>query len=353
VARTAEQDFSDMPGQDSFLDVLTNIVGIIILLVVVTGLRTSQAVMKAAERKAQSAYRATGPKEALLDAQMAAIAAKKDTESLIQQAVAVHDETSLRERERDYLTTYVAAFKQELADRRDELSAKEQRDFDLRSKLVESQSELDELAREQVALLSQPAEVEAIENQPTPLARRSTGREVLLYLSAGHLAIIPEEMASETIDDVKDNLWRLKQQHSFVRTIGPINGFRLRYRVELVPINSVGRDDRALAGAPYRLPLQARPELIWYEFLPTTSPLGEPVAKAIEANSELRQVLHDHPPETDTVVIAVYPDSIRELHELKRELYAAGYATAEVPCVAGRPLRGSPYAPRSGQIFAQ
>jgi hypothetical protein len=93
--------------------------------------------------------------------------------------------------------------------------------------------------------------------------------------------------------------------------------------------------------------------LIWYEIIPEKSPLGEPVAKAIEPNSELWQVLHEHPADTAVVVIAVYPDSIRELHDLKRELYAAGYATAEVPCLAGRPIKGSPRAPRSGQIFAQ
>ena len=351
MARTVEEDFSEMPGHDSFLDVLTNMVGIIILLVVVTGLRTSQAVMKAAEK--QPLAEAAAAISALRDAQRAALAAKRDTESLIGQVVDVHGETSLREQERDYLTTFVAAFEQELKDRRTELSTDQQRDFDLRRKLVESQAVLEELTREQVALLAQPTAVEAIENQPTPLARRSTGREVLLHLSAGHLAIIPEELVTETIADVKENIWRLKGQGGFIGTVGPISGFRLRYRLALVPVNGSALDAGPLAGAPYKLPPMVRPELIWYEIIPETSPLGDPVATAIEPNSELRQVLHDHPPESATVVIAVYPDSIRELHELKRELYAAGYATAEVPCVAGRPLRGSPYAPRSGQIFAQ
>ena len=233
--------FRDMPGQDSFLDVLTNMVGIIILLVVVTGLRTSQAVMKAAESESQTAAD-TGTKEALRDAQMAAIAAKKDAESLVQQAVAVHGETSLREQERDYLTTYVAAFEQELSDRRAELSVDEQRDYDLRRKLVESQSALEELAREQVALLSQPTEVEAIENQPTPLARRTMGREVMLHLSAGHLAIIPEDWATATIADVKENIWRLRNQDSFIGTVGPMHGFRIRYCVALMGVNA-GRED--------------------------------------------------------------------------------------------------------------
>ena len=353
VARIVEEELPDMPGQDAFLDVLTNMVGIIILLVVVIGIRTSRAAMKAAAEKQPSVAEDSPLKDTLLDAQRGAIAAKRDTESLIQQVIDVHGETSLREQERDYLTTFVTAFEQELKDRRAELSADQQRDFDLRRQLVESQAKLENLTREQVALLAQPNEVEAIENQPTPMARRSTGREVLLHLSAGHLAIIPEELVGETINDVKENIWRLKSQQDYIGTVGPINGFRLRYSVALVPVNGVASDDGPMAGAPYKRPAMVRPELIWYEIIPVTSPLGDPVAKAIEPNSELRQVLHDHPPDTATVVIAVYPDSIHELHELKRELYAAGYATAEVPCVAGRPIKGSPYAPRSGQIFAQ
>ena len=141
----------------------------------------------------------------------------------MQQVVEVRGETSLREQERDYLTTFVAAVEQELNERRSTLSADQQRDYDVRRKLAESQVKLDNLSREQVALLSQPvaSEVEAIENQPTPLARRSTGKEVLLHLSGGYLAVIPQELVDETISDVKENLWRLRDQKKFINTVGP------------------------------------------------------------------------------------------------------------------------------------
>ena len=42
--KRAEIEADQMPGQDSFLDVITNIVGILILLVLVVGLRTSHSV---------------------------------------------------------------------------------------------------------------------------------------------------------------------------------------------------------------------------------------------------------------------------------------------------------------------
>jgi hypothetical protein len=356
VARIADDEFADMPGQDSFLDVLTNMVGIIILLVVVTGLRTSQATVRAAVEKVKAAANAEqkAPKDQLPDAQRAALAAESNLKSTMRQVVEVHGETSLREHERDHLTSFIAAVEQELGERRSALSAEDQRDYDLRRRLAKSQRTLENLSREQIALLSQPAEelVEAIQNQPTPFARRSTGKEVLLHLSGGYLAVIPHELVDETLSDVHANLWRLRERDRFTRTVGPINGFRLRYLVGLVPVNLGARPDPSIPGSSQFSP-PVRPELIWYEIIPEKSPLGEPVAKAIAPNSELRQVLREHPADTAVVVIAVFPDSIRELHDLKRELYAAGYATAEVPCIAGRPIKGSPRAPRSGQIFVQ
>ena len=353
MARRAKDEFAEMPGQDSFLDVLTNMVGIIILLVVVVGIRTSRAtIQKAIESvSAVDDSEERVAKEKLEQAKRAALLARSELNDRVRQAVEIRGETALREKERDYLSTFAAAVDEELEARRAALSTDEQSDYDVRRKLAESKAKLEELGREQVALLAAPAEVEAIQNQPTPIARRSTGKEVLLQLKDGHLAVIPHELVDETIRDVGDNLWRLRERGRFTGTVGPINGFRMRYLVGLVAVSG-GRIDPNMPGAA-NMPQTARPELIWYEIIPETSPLGDPVAKAIEPNSELRQVLREHPADTAAVVIAVYPDSIRELHQLKRELYTAGYATAEVPCIAGQPIKGSPRAPRSGQIFVQ
>src|SRR5437763_14696049 len=44
LMKRVELEADQMPGQDSFLDVITNIVGILILLVLVVGLRSARAV---------------------------------------------------------------------------------------------------------------------------------------------------------------------------------------------------------------------------------------------------------------------------------------------------------------------
>jgi hypothetical protein len=352
--RIVEEELPDMPGQDAFLDVLTNMVGIIILLVVVIGMRTSRATVKAAVDQVEAAVAMddSAAKAQAENARREAQHAEENLRGLMQQVVNVSNETSLRDKERTYLATYVAAFEQELEQRRSALSADEQRNFDLRRKLAESQLMLENLGREQIALLSQPDEVKAIENQPTPIARRMTGKEVLLHLSAGHIAVIPEQLFTDMIEDVKANLWRLRDDARFTNMVGPVNGFRLRYRVGMVPVKLAGQSDPRMS-APGQVAVMMKPELIWYEIIPESSPLGDTLAKALAPDSDLRQVLREHPPEMNTIVIVVYPDSIHELHELKRELYAVGYATADIPRPMGRRLRCSINAGRSGEYFAQ
>src|SRR5262245_49070596 len=127
MARVVEEELPEMPGQEAFLDVLTNMVGIIIMLVVVVGIRASRAAIQAAaEKEPIPVVEKAASKEALLDARRSALTKKQDAESLIQQVVDVHQEALLREKERNYLSTYVAAFEQELKDRRTELSTDEQ-----------------------------------------------------------------------------------------------------------------------------------------------------------------------------------------------------------------------------------
>lgn len=352
--RIVEEELPDMPGQDAFLDVLTNMVGIIILLVVVIGIRTSRATVKAAVDEVQVAAnnQDADEKEKAKSAEQAVLAAESNLKRLMQQVVNVRGETTLRDKERNYLATYVAAFEQEINQRRDALSAEQRADFDLRRKLVESQQTLENLGREQVALLAQPSEVEAIENQPTPLAHRMSGKKLILHLAAGHVTNIPEQLFLDLVTDIQSNLWRLRDAKSFISSVGPINGFRLRYQVAMIPVALAEAPYQSVPGSPNQLPMM-KAELIWYEVLPEKLPIGDEVAKALEPNSELQQVLHEHPADTNTVVIIVYPDSIRELHQLKKQLYAAGYAIAEKPKPHNGRLKYVNTGRPSGDVFVQ
>lgn len=356
--RVAEEELPEMPGQDAFLDVLTNMVGIIILLVVVIGIRTSRATIKAAVEEVHATIKKVDDtaQNEVDKARNVALAAQQDLQSLMQQAVDVRGETTLRSKERDILYAHIAAFQQELDQRRAALSTDEQRDFDLRRKLAESKLKLDNLAREQVALLAAPTEVESIENQPTPLAQRAVGKRIILYLLAGHVAVIPNQLFEVTKDDMQENVWRLNNESHFARTVGPVDGFRLRYTMVMQAVRLRGSEKLVGVGAQ-RAQVLARPQLAWYKITPEKTPLGEPVEEALKPNSLFRQALRENPCDSSVVVVAVYPDSIRELQMLKRELHSDRYAVAVVPLRMGTPLRGAPMDSslhsRSGEVFTQ
>jgi hypothetical protein len=335
--RAAHDEFAEAFGQDSFLDILTNVVGIIILLVLMVGLRAGHDArgVRGAQLQTADADKPALENE-LQEACTTAVTAERTVQDLVDKAVDVHGAAMFREKERAYLNTFVTGFEQEVESRRAKLSVQEQRDFDLRRRLAEAQQTLDNLTREQVALLSQPAPVEVIENEPTPLARPSTGKELSLKLAEGHVAVIPvDELLKEASKDMERNLYHLKNRNDFTGTVGPINNFRLRYRVTKQAISRPREQGLEEHGT---MAIMDR-----FEFLPMSSPLGEPVDQALMPGSEVWQQLKSMSPDTTIVKMAVYPDSISECHRLKQAFSQAGYATAEYPMEQNSRLLGSPY----------
>lgn len=337
---------AEIPGQEAFLDVLTNMVGMIILLVVVMGLRASRAPVELPLEEERTPHAAIDADDEIAAALRQAADARHEVQDAMVRAVQLRRETILRERERNELLTYVTAVQQEIDSRRAALGADEQHDFDLRQKLVAAQIKLDELTQEQVGLMSRAAEVEVIENKPTPIARKSTGRAVYLQLRNNHLAVIPfEQVESELADDFKSNLWRVRDTSRFTRTIGPYDGFRLRYYVErrsaTVRVNEQAELDRRGDVT----------SLTRFEFIPVSEPLGESVDDALSENSVLSQRLESFPSDAGIVAVLVFPDSLAELHRVKRWLYDAGYSVAESPVPPGRWVS---FSTQGGyQLFAQ
>src|SRR4051812_1723579 len=100
--RRVEVEADQMPGQDSFLDVITNIVGILILLVLVVGLRTSHSVRNAPNT--QLADKARGESE-LQTAYNHAVTTEHNVRELVQRVGNAQHESAFREDERAWLST--------------------------------------------------------------------------------------------------------------------------------------------------------------------------------------------------------------------------------------------------------
>lgn len=331
--RRADEDSEELAGSDSFLDVVTNIVGILILLVMVVGLRSSQAVATAISHPQTAPQAPAVTQDDLRSAQSAAVEAERQVRDLVRRTLAAREEAALREQERMWLSTAVAEAEEEIARRRAELTAEDQRDYDLRRKLNEAQIALEELTREQIALLSQEPAVEEIECEPTPLGKVVTGKEVHVLLSDDHVAVVPfEELLELMKDDVGTNIWRLREQDELERTIGPVNGFRLRYWFVKESVVAKTQAGTMMAGS---IPRFSR-----CYFLPVTTPLGEPAAEAMLPTSEFSQKLRQLRPGM-TVTIWTYPGNYDRLREVKRAVREFNLQIAVRPLPPGMPIGAS------------
>lgn len=329
--KRVEMEADQMPGQDSFLDVITNIVGILILLVLVVGLRTQRSVHNGPDPLVAEQASAQNQLKQVTNS---ALTSELNVRDLVNRVGSAHNEVSFREGERQWLNTEVVAAEQEIAARRANLTAEGQRDFDVRQKLNEAQTELDELTRQQVALMSQDQAPEQLECQPTTLAKAVTGKEVHLLLSDDHVAIVPfDELMDVMKEDITANVWRLRQQEEMERTIGPINGFRLKYCFVKEDVMRQSSAGTYMTGSISRFS--------HCYFLPVTTPVGEPAADSMKPNSELFQHLQRLHPDGTTVTIWTYPGNYDRLRTLKRSIRELGFQIAVRPLPKGMPLGAS------------
>ncbi len=327
--KRVEMETDQMPGQDSFLDVITNIVGILILLVLVVGLKSSRSVHNGSETLVAEQARA---EDQLRQISNSADNAATGVRDLVNRVGNARTEAAFRESERAAITTLVTAAEQELAERRAKLSTNDQRDFDLRQKLNAAQMELDELTRKQIALMAEDAAPEQLECQPTTIAKTVAGKEVHLLLANDHVAIVPyDELIDQMKADARENEWRLKGQDKLIRTIGPTNGFRLKYVYVKEDVMRASDAGTYMLGQIYR-----GDEL--RSFLPVTTPVGEPAAESLKPNSELFQHLNGMRADGTTVTIWTYPGNYDRLRRLKQAIRAVGFQVAVRPLPNGRPI---------------
>jgi hypothetical protein len=329
--KRAEVEADQMPGQDSFLDVITNIVGILILLVLVVGLRTSHSVRGGVD--GELSERARGEAE-YQQAYKSAVNTEIGVRDLVQRVGSAFNESEFRESERAWLSTEVAAAEKEIDDRRAKLTADGQRDFDQRHKIATAQSTLDELTREQVGLMSRDAPTADLECQPTPVAKTVSGKEIHVLLADDHVAIVPfDELLDQMKEDAKANVWRMKQQSEMERSIGPMNGFRLKYYFVREDVMAKSQAGTYMAGAVSRFS--------HCYLLPVTTPVGEPAKEALQPNSDFLQQLHHMRPDSTTITFWTYPGNFERLRELKHTVRELGFAVAVRPLPKGMPIGAS------------
>lgn len=343
MKRRSEHEHGEAPGQDSFLDVVCNLVGVLIILVMVVG---SQASKKAVDKIRAKVAEKVEPVESADPLPNVGAAAKSvaDLEREIAQTqakiVRESQEAAIRKRERDQAQLYVSAANAQLEMAKSKLSQQDRDDFDLKTK---TQNALRDLAQLEEAISETRQDdkkpVEVLKHYPTPIAKTVFGKEVHFRLSDGRLTYVPfEEFVERLKTDVPRHVWKLKQADNFTEVIGPLDGFRMRYTLR--------KEETMVAVSGGRVK-QEKAVLDNFVLIPLNDELGESIDSALGKDSDFRFRLSQVNPQQFTVTLWVYPESFEHFRKVREAIMQQGFVCAGRPMPAGHPIGGSPDGSRS------
>jgi len=320
---------------DSFLDLVTNVVGIIIRLILVTwvGARSYHAGMQWIDGEAAShAQQKPAPKASDDPLATRLEASKRDLDDAktrlleqLKELDEVEDKTKLANEQLIIL-----------AGRRDELE-KERKSLESKGSLRGVQLKQASLSSDEVRQRSKKLleEIKRLEAMPSnkqqlkyhaPVSRVVQSEELNFECKNGRVTYIdmPAFMAEikAAAEDVKA---ALQNRLSVERTTSTIGPYRLRYVYE--------RSNGMVANGTFGLSS--------WEVVPIAAERGETLQQALAAKSDFRQLTDALDPRLTVVTFWVYPDSFELFRRLRDQLYERGLDIAGRPLPPGSPIAAS------------
>ncbi|MFP6576507.1 MAG: hypothetical protein VB912_15210 [Pirellulaceae bacterium] len=318
------------PGQDSFLDIVANLVGVLIILVMVVAVRAREAIV---------VNRTGGDQQQVeeIDTATPRVVVEAVTTDIhrIDRLMKRQDfEIAFRRKERDKVLALLTAVESDVESQRQQLSQQQQRDFDLRDQVNRALSELVDIENKRSALNSKSVPEKIIEHFPTPMAKTVFGWETHFQLKAGRLAYVPWNRFIKLLQkDAPRHVWKLKDAARTTEMLGPVEGFRMKYTM----INKRNAIDTRQGSM-----VQRRVELEKFELTPISPSLGETVPAALKSGSNFLATIGQQDKDRGTITIWVYPDSFGQFREVRGYLHKRGYTCASRPLPSGHPIGGSP-----------
>lgn len=305
------------------MDIVANVVGILIILLIVVGLRVKNAPPDdGASTAAAELLSLRGDERALND------------ETLRQRSLAASlagEERALEDENRR-LAALLAEREAERLAQRDETT---RRRGDVERQVAEAVSYLEMLEADADAARAATPATKRIDSYPTPLAQTVLGEEAHFQLRGGRVVAIPlDDLIAQLRSDATQQIWKLRDLPEATDTIGPVDGFRLRYTMKRFDVSLGEVNGRRRAGS--------YAELTRWTLIPVSAEMGETLDEALAEGSKFRAAVARLDPLDTTVTVWTYADSFAAFRALKGELYAQGFTTACRPLPDGHAISGSP-----------
>lgn len=337
MSRRARQQ-TDPPGQDSFLDVVANLVGILIILVMVVGARAKFG--REDTQRIQKAKNAVKELRLSVDESRSTAASLESDNNEVEQKIKFEQAAiEMRRSERNQMHLLVTEQKRALDEKRKQLDERKRLALELQAELDNSLNDLQNLRQQRLVAENATAPVAVIDHLPTPMAKTVFGKEVHFRLKDNRVVHVPMNALVEQMKiELPSAVRKLKDSSQVIDTVGPVGGFRLRYGLRIVEqvMQTQFGAARGKAG-----------QFEGFVLIPTHEPQGEPIEHALQPGSQFMRNISRLNPESTTITVWVYPDSFDAFRALKKELFQRGFLTASWPLPEGHPISGSPQGTRS------
>ncbi|MCI0681386.1 MAG: hypothetical protein L0Y71_04715 [Gemmataceae bacterium] len=332
-------------GFDSFLDVVANVIGIIIRLILVAwvGGRSYSALMqwKEAPPPDATALPAPRPEDDPLSQQIAK--SQRDIEAARARLLAQMRDLDLAQRRRQQVQAQLASL-----DRERDSVERQQQDLALAGGDRERVARLaalsmDELRRRQQALLG---EIKKLEAQPaphkelrfrTPVSRTVHADEVFFECRGGRVAFIDlQAFLQEVQGKLQDAVGELRTSWKVAYATRPVGAFRLRYVVERQPdaIEAFGPGAKPGTDGGFRYGVSE------WVVEGVTPERGETLETSLAPDSQFRRLV-DALDASTVITFWVYPDSFELFRRLRDACYERGLEIAGRPLPFGAPIAAS------------
>ncbi len=336
-------------GSDSFLDVVANVVGILIILMVLAGIRAKTAPVNLAEEAPTAVLVESAPPivvapspvdlEAKATRERALAELQSKSDSLQQELDRLRNVAESNDSKLAELQSQDAVQRNRIAALASNLegAAAELRDHQQESELLEAavhavRVRLKKRQAEVTAAEKQPNRVEQLQHRITPVSRVISENETELHFrcQGEKVAVVPIEELIERMkgqmERQKDVILRLKK---YSGSVGPVRGWNLNYVVETQ--QQLG---------------MIRASVSQFEIQPEADLTGERSDVALRPDSAFRNELRKAEPGS-TITFWVYPDSFVLFRKLQALAHREGFTVAARPLPEGTPIMGSPNGSRS------
>lgn len=325
-------------GHDAFLDIVANLVGILIILVVVLGTQSQQVIEQIKREESDDGIATSQQLDSLEDHAARAAAAQADSDRLESRIVTLGRQVEAREQERGMMLDLLAEAEAAWDEAKRNLDEKAVAAAERETERKRVEAELAAIRGRRQRAEREDTPVVAVAHLPTPMAKTVFGDEIHFRLKGDRLSLVPIDRLIEEIRRDFSRMVSSSRDGQFDADVGPVRGYVARY--------AMSKNNETISRGG-RVGVATRIQLVAMKVEPLKEPHGQPIDKVLSGSSELDIELAGRDPDSTTITVWVYPDSFASFRKLKEHLYARGFAAAARPLPEGQPIMGGPQGSRS------